>query len=338
MRITENMMTFNYLNSLNKALERQSKIQEQLSDGKAIHRPSDDPIKTIRSLRFNTNLAMNQQYVQNVKDAQSWMESTDAAMSDVSSVLIRAKELAVKAGGINNETSYKALAKEIDGIINHLVQVGNSQVGDRYIFAGQMDKTQPFERKTITVVDPVTSLMIQKDVVVYSGDGNKISMPVQPGAANPDQDSVNISGDQLFGPLTMVRDMYGNIHQTSDVFSHLIALKEELEKPNPDMGVITGLANDPVNTPANSIMAKLDEAHTRLLATQTIVGERMAQYELTFNMMSRAETTIIGDIAANEDIDLSRAIIQFKTSENVYNSALAVGARILPKSLVDYLR
>jgi flagellar hook-associated protein 3 FlgL len=77
MRITENMMTFNYLNSLNKALERQSSLQEQMSDGKAIHRPSDDPIKTIRSLRLNANLAMNQQYTQNIKDAQSWMDSTD---------------------------------------------------------------------------------------------------------------------------------------------------------------------------------------------------------------------------------------------------------------------
>ena len=197
MRITENMLTFNYLNSLNKALERQSSLQEQMSDGKAIHRPSDDPIKTIRSLRFNTNLSMNQQYTQNIKDAQSWMESTDAAMTDTSSMLIRVQELAVKAGGNNNDTSYKALATEIDGIINHMVQVGNTQVGDRYIFSGQKDKTQPFERKTIT--DAVTGL--PKDVVVYKGDMNKISMPVQPGVASPNQDSVNVTGEQVFGPI-----------------------------------------------------------------------------------------------------------------------------------------
>ncbi|MDF2500949.1 MAG: flgL 2 [Anaerosporomusa subterranea] len=317
MRITENMMTFNYLNSLNKALERQSSLQEQMSDGKAIHRPSDDPIKTIRSLRFNTNLAMNQQYTQNIKDAQSWMDSTDAAMSDTSSVLIRAQELAVKAGGTNNETSYKALAVEIDGIINHLVQVGNTQVGDRYIFAGQMDKTQPFERKTIT--DAVTGL--PKDVVIYSGDMNKISMPVQPGAANPDQDSVNVTGEQVFGPIVQ-----NGTDQTLDVFNHLIALKEELQKASPDQSWIS-----------NTALANISSDHTRILATQTIVGERMAQYEMTANMMSKAETTITADIAANEDIDLARAIIDFKTSETVYNSALAVGARILPKSLVDYL-
>ena len=61
MRISNNMMTNNYLYSLNNALERQTKIQEQLDDGKAIHRPSDDPIKSIRALRFHTNLGMNEQ-------------------------------------------------------------------------------------------------------------------------------------------------------------------------------------------------------------------------------------------------------------------------------------
>ena len=89
---------------------------------------------------------------------------------------------------------------------------------------------------------------------------------------------------------------------------------------------------------SNTALANINSDHTRVLATQTIVGERMSQYEMTFNMMAKAETTITADIAANEDLDLARAIIQFKTSENVYNSALAVGARLLPRSLVDFLR
>lgn len=327
MRISNNMMTFNYLNSLNKALQRQSKLQEQLTDGKAIHRPSDDPIKTIRSLRFNTNLTMNQQYVQNVKDAVSWLDSTDSAMSDVGSVLIRAQELAVKAGGINNETSYKAIASEVDGLINHLVQVGNTQVGDRYIFSGQMDKTQALERKTITIADPDDpSQTIEKDVVIYKGDMNKISMPVQPGTVDPDQDSVNVSADQVFGPVTMVQGSDGTLYPTLDVFSHMIELKQELQKTPPDQQWIS-----------NTAIKNLNADHTRMLSTQTVVGERQSQYEMTLNMLNKAETTISADIAANEDIDLARVLIDFKTSENVYNSALAVGARILPRSLVDYL-
>lgn len=314
MRITERMMTNSYLSSLNKALTRQNHLQEQMSDGKAIHRPSDDPIKTIRSLRFNTNLTMNEQYTQNVKDARSWMDSTDGAMTDISTVMIRVKELAVKSGGANDETSYKAIAGEIDGIINHLVQVGNTKVGDRYIFAGQKDKTMPFER----ITDPVSG----KDMVVYHGDTNKISMPIRAGAANPEQDGVNLTGEELFGPLVAEGS-----NQTLEIFNHLISLKEELQKPNPDQTKITG-----------EMLGNVDNAHSSLLTMQTRLGVRMNQYEMADNLMAKNYVTITGDIAANEDIDMARAIIEFNVSENIYNASLAVGAKLLPQSLVDFLR
>jgi len=313
MRVTNQMMTNRYLTSLNKALERQTKLQEQMADGKAIHRPSDDPIKTIRSLRFNTNLVMNEQYTQNVKDARSWMESTDGVMSDISSVLIRVKELTIKAGGANEDTSYKSIAAEIDGIINHLVQIGNSKIGDRSLFAGQMDKTEPLKR----ITDPVYG-----DMVVYNGDNNRISMPLQMGTINSDLDSVNLTGSEVFGPIV---DKGGN--KSLDLFNHLIALKEELEKPTPDVSRIS-----------NEFLAFNEADHTRVLEAQTRLGERMTQYEMTQNMLEKSYVTITGDVAANEDVDLARALIDFTTSENVYRAALAIGSRIMPVSLVDFLR
>jgi flagellar hook-associated protein 3 FlgL len=318
MRITNNMMSNNYLSALNKSLERQNKIQEQLSDGKAIHRPSDDPIKTIRSLRFNSNLAMNEQFTQNVSDSLSWMETTDAAMSDLSSIMIKIKELTVSADNTKPTDALKAISQEIDQLINQAVQIGNTKIGDRYVFAGQMDSTQPFERKQIK--DPNSNVV--KDVVVYNGDVNKISMLIKPGVANPSEDSVNLTGDEVFGPITYT---YGQ--PTMDIFSNLIGIKEELEKPNPDLNWVlnTGLGN-------------VDAAHNAQLKMHTQVGARMATYEMAKNMLESNYVTISSDISANEDLDISAAIIDQKTSENVYKAALAVGARILPPSLVDFLR
>lgn len=154
-------------------------------------------------------------------------------------------------------------------------------------------------------------------------------MPVQPGVADPDRDSVNVSGDQVFGPGVTMQDQSATppkTYQTMEIFNHLIALKEELQKGKPDQQWIS-----------NTALANVNSDHNKVLATQTIVGERMSQYEMTYNMMAKAETTITTDIANNEDIDVARAIVDFKLSENVYNSSLAIGARILPKSLVDYL-
>ncbi|MPM21313.1 hypothetical protein SDC9_67757 [bioreactor metagenome] len=61
-------------------------------------------------------------------------------------------------------------------------------------------------------------------------------------------------------------------------------------------------------------------------------------YEMAQSMMEDDYTTITGDISANEDLDIPKAIIDFKTSENVYKMALSVGASIMPPSLVDFLK
>jgi len=314
MRITNNVMSNNYLRALNSSLERQSKIQEQLTDGKAIHRPSDDPIKTIRSLRFNTNLAMNEQYTQNVNDSISWMETTDSAMSDLSNIMIRMKELAVSADNTKPTEALNAIGMEMDQLINQAVAIGNTKIGDRYVFSGQADKTMPFQRKTITGPP-------DKDVVVYNGDQNKISMLLKSGAVNPAEDGINLNGAEVFGPVEVVS---GN--NTMGIFNQLIALKEELQKTNPDTAYVaaTGLAN-------------IDAAHSSQLKMHTQLGARMSTYEMAKNMLENSNTIITKDVSVNEDLDIAAAIIDQKTSENVYKAALSVGAKIMPLSLVDFL-
>ena len=200
MRITNNMIVNSYLTSFNKSLERQNKLQEQLTDGKIVHRPSDDPIRTVRSLKFNTDLAANEQFTQNVQDAASWMETTDSAMSGLNSIMSRVKELVVSADGTKPVDAMKAIGQELDGLINAAIDIGNTQIGDRYIFSGQMDKTQPLTRKTIT--DPLTNQSVE--VVVYNGDDNKISMPTKTGQVDPTQDSVNLTGIDAFGPASVI--------------------------------------------------------------------------------------------------------------------------------------
>lgn len=411
------MMSNNYLRALNGSLERQSKIQEQLTDGKAIHRPSDDPIKTIRSLRFNSNLAINEQHTQNVNDSLSWMETTDGAMSDLSSIMIRVKELAVSADNTKPSDALNAIGAEIDQLINQAVTIGNTKIGDRYVFAGQMDGTLPFERKQIT--DPNSNKTM--DVVVYHGDLNKISMIIKPGVANPSQDSINLTGAEVFGPLEY---NYGN--PTMSIFSKLISLKEELQKKgsitqstgavgtatvggtytgtgytnydvridgvngtnqvtgasystdggntwNPAVGftagspstatlsngvtlsiasaagntvngtysfhVPTGASNGPdTSWVSNVALSYIDTAHNAQLKVHTELGARMATYEMAKNMLENNSVIITKDISLNEDLDLPAAIIDQKTSENVYKAALAIGAKLMPVSLVDFLR
>ncbi len=221
MRITNNMMTYNFLGSLNKSLEKTSEIQEQLSDGKSIHRPSDDPVKAVRSLYFTTSKDQNTQFTQNLGDAQSWMNSSDKVMSDLSTVMIKLQELVVSADDTKNTDDVNAIGRQVDEMINQVVALGNTKVGERYLFGGQNDSVIPFVRRTVT--DAQSGLT--KDIVEYNGDLNKISMVMQPGPVNSMQDSVNLTGVEVFGPATNTLG-----HQTLAIFDHMIEMKNEMLK------------------------------------------------------------------------------------------------------------
>jgi len=225
-RITDSMMNYGFLSGMNKSLNAQYKLMEQTSDGKLIHRPSDDPVRVIRSMQYRSAIVQNEQFTSNVKDAQSWMEMTDQAVGDLSELMSQAKSLVVRAIAPSSDISYTAAAEQLDGIINEAIQIGNTKIGDRYIFAGQMDSTQPFER--VQLADPKGQSNLTVDTVVYYGDDRKVSMMTQAGTVNPSSNSVNLSGIDVFGRSAATGTQYGQA--TTDVFNSLIRIKEELQK------------------------------------------------------------------------------------------------------------
>jgi flagellar hook-associated protein 3 FlgL len=97
-------------------------------------------------------------------------------------------------------------------------------------------------------------------------------------------------------------------------------------KTTPDVNFLSGAA-----------LTNIDNGQERMLLAQTEIGARMASYDMAQTMLENDYATIAEIASANDDIDLAQITIDFKNSQNVYDAALALGARILPKSLVDFL-
>ena len=81
-------MTNNTLTNINKNKQNLTKIEEQYNTGKKIQKPSDDPIIAIRALKLRSNLSeINQYYERNIPDARSWMEMSEGALQQITSLM-----------------------------------------------------------------------------------------------------------------------------------------------------------------------------------------------------------------------------------------------------------
>lgn len=163
------MMSNNYLKQLNSTYENYSKLFEQ-SDGSKLHRASDDAVGYSKYLRFQNNKTYNEQYQANVSTAVSWMKNADAAMVNITDLLQTFKAKVEAAGNsTNNESDMKDIAKELLASVQEQVAAMNTQIGDRFLFAGQKDTTMPFEISADKMERGDTFTLDEKQSAFFSG-------------------------------------------------------------------------------------------------------------------------------------------------------------------------
>ena len=176
MRITTKMMQSTSLRNLNTNKSRQEKLVNQMSTGKKITRPSDDPVIAIRSLKLNSTVdKIDQYYEKNASDADSWLDLTRSALATVMDVLTD-----VKKDAVNIRSTYKqvkdrdAIIKNLKMAIEEIYSTGNADSAGRSVFTGYRTdmplslKTDRTELNTIT--EQFYNNSLDKINFVYAGD------------------------------------------------------------------------------------------------------------------------------------------------------------------------
>jgi flagellin-like hook-associated protein FlgL len=152
MRVTNKMTVNNYNLNLMRTHVAMDNTSNEVTSGRRINLPSDDPVGTANSMYMNSTLSEISQFKINSQDASTWMNSTDNALSTVDSYLQRVYELVV-AGSTDSTTpdSRSAQANEIDQIAGGLLEVANTNIDNRYIFAGEKVREPAYnERATVS--------------------------------------------------------------------------------------------------------------------------------------------------------------------------------------------
>jgi flagellar hook-associated protein 3 FlgL len=175
------MMNTQMIRNLSANLNRMDEMQNQLSTGRKINKPSDDPIGLSFALRYRSELSANDQYQANAGSATSWLDFTDSTLSKAGDVFQRVRELAVQgANGTNSMSSMSAIQSEVNQLYSEMVKIGNSDFNGKLVFNGQK-----------TDIPPYTEATAASDIP----DSGQIQIEIGAGVRIP----VNITGQEVFG-------------------------------------------------------------------------------------------------------------------------------------------
>jgi flagellar hook-associated protein 3 FlgL len=148
MRISTQQLFNRGLEQIQDVTAQQQKTQLQLSTGKKVLTPADDPIASARILELNQELAINDQFQRNIDLVDGHLELQDDMLGSIGGAVQRLRELAVTAGnGILNGSDLNSIAVEAEVILDQLAGLLNSQdASGEYIFSGFQGGTEPFQK------------------------------------------------------------------------------------------------------------------------------------------------------------------------------------------------
>lgn len=146
-RVTTTTMWASNARNLQTSKSAYAGAMDRATTGKAINRASDDPAATADALKIRASQAANAQYSRNIDDGNGWLSTADSALSSVTSLLRRARDLTVQGAndGSMSTTSKEAIATELEQIRDGLLAQANTKYLNRTIFAGSSDAGQAFD-------------------------------------------------------------------------------------------------------------------------------------------------------------------------------------------------
>jgi flagellar hook-associated protein 3 FlgL len=225
MRVTQQSISRSSLANVQASLNRSAKLQEQMTSGKVLNRPSDSPTSTVTSLSLRSQISAQEQYAANAQDGEAWLNTQDAALQSVNDTLLRVRDLTVQASnsGALDLNARQGIAAEITALRDNLTAIANTNYLDRPIFGGTTAGGQAF--------DPAT--------YQYVGDSGNVTRRVD----DRTRVSVGADGSTVFGSgSSSVFALLDRL--ASDVVNSPSALSSDLNALDGRMGTVMNALTD----------------------------------------------------------------------------------------------
>jgi flagellar hook-associated protein 3 FlgL len=296
-RITNQMAAQTTLAGIETSLDRLDTTQQELSTGKRINQPSDDPSGTALTLNLNTQLANLTNYSNQVTDGTGWAQAQSSALTDITNAAQRIQELTTEAAnGTQTTADMQASAQEVNQLIDEIKQDANAQYNGQYVFSGSATSTAPYQSGSndtyggnsgavTRTIGPNTTLTVSANLQGVLGNGQ------------------SSSDGQL---LDTLRTIAGNMQSGNSS-----GLNANLSSLTTNLNSLTGLAAN-----VGATQDRLQMASSRIQTLQT------------------SDTQVLSN---TQDADMASTEINFSTQQAALTAALQAGAHIVQESLMNFL-
>jgi flagellar hook-associated protein 3 FlgL len=320
MRITNKMLSNNFLTDMQSNLQNMQTLQQQMSTGKLISKPSDDPLGTTKVMQLNSQIDQNGQYSKNISNATNWLNTTDTSLGQVNNVLQRINELLVSVGDPSYGTDeQQSIKDEINTNVGQLSQIINTSYDGNYIFGGSRGTDKPTGTQTdasgntqidYVNTDGTTPITNQQIGMIKSNLSTEISQGVSV--------QYNVTAGQIM-------EFNNDSGTTKDLRTILSNITSDLDSSN--VTNLTGSDLSDITDAANNI----SKLRTQVGAIENRMSSAQSQNEAE-------NTNLTTVLSKTDDVDVAQATMQYSSAQTVYLASLQVSAKILQPSLMDYLK
>lgn len=287
--------------------------QLKLSSGKNFLRPSDDPPAVVITLNYKQGISRIDRYLRAIDEGYAFLKSQEATLGNVEDLIARAKVLAIQSANATQDlNARKAIAEEIDHLVQSLLALANSQLGEKYLFSGQ---------KTTGFPPGETPFKLVKETLP---DGQIIERVIYQGST----EDFEIGYDK---DMKMTLGENGQkVFMDSGVFETLLSLKRTLLADNQ-----IDYQKEQYNI--QEAIKKLDEIYNHFAEKRGKIGAQMAHLETKKTLYEDFKQTLESNLGEVESADLAKLASRLQSLSIAYEAALKATALFSDMSLAKYI-
>lgn len=330
MRVTSKMMTTNFLSNMNRNLNQMQKIQNQLTTGKTVHRPSDNPFIVARSMQLHGDIEANEQYNSNIKDTINWLDATDTALGQLTDTMQRIRELTVSAGNAAyGQDERKAIGDEINQRVEEIGTILNTSFDGRYIFGGTRGAFKPVGTEKDNNGNSFLNYVSKDGQAIKEGTDNQKHLDE---LAMIDKDlNVEISKGVVMDYNVNVKDVVSFKNESGEEIEMMELLGNLVKNiSSPDV--------DDRNKVIEDNLKGITDTIDNLLTIRAEVGAKQNRMESAQLKNEEENLNLKEVLSGTEDVNFTEKSIESETMRTIYMASLQTSSKVLQQSLLDYIR